>query len=150
MHSNIPLVLSGAVVTARIKGLMCLLGTNIRGFKCGRAKIKHGITLPYSARHYIRQKLKEWSQNPNKSNKQKSSTHILLDRRELRQERREEMEICMLSHNLPWKRQRLGERDAIPDPNQHVGHYDRASKQHKSIPTTRSDAVVIARSKGTL
>jgi hypothetical protein len=38
----------------------------------------------------------------------------------------------------------------IHDPNQLIGHHNRATKRHKAIPTAHSDAVVIARSEGTL
>ena len=37
----------------------------------------------------------------------------------------------------------------IHNPNQLIGHHNRATKQHKAIPTARSDVVVIARPKGT-
>jgi hypothetical protein len=38
----------------------------------------------------------------------------------------------------------------IHDPNQLLGHHNHATKLHKAIPMAPSDAVVIARSEGTL
>jgi hypothetical protein len=37
----------------------------------------------------------------------------------------------------------------IHDPNQLIGHHNRATNLHKAIPVAHSDAIVIARSEGT-
>jgi hypothetical protein len=37
----------------------------------------------------------------------------------------------------------------IHDPDQLIGHHNRATKWHKAIPAAHSDAVVIARPEGT-
>jgi hypothetical protein len=37
----------------------------------------------------------------------------------------------------------------IHDPDQLIGHHNHATKWHKAIPVAHSDAVVIARPKGT-
>ena len=37
----------------------------------------------------------------------------------------------------------------ILNPNQLIGHHNRATKWHKAIPAARSDVVVIARPEGT-
>jgi hypothetical protein len=49
---------------------------------------------------------------------------------------------------LIMERTKVGKKETRSyDPIQPIGHHDRATKWHKVIPTTHSDAVVIARSE---
>jgi hypothetical protein len=84
-------------------------------------------------------------------NKPKGSIHILLDRRGLRtREQEERVEPALLRPTRHRTDEGWMKGGTIHDPNQLIGHHDRATKWHKAIPMAHSDAVVIARPKGAL